>query len=62
MVQNITDGRAWVVRLEVRENDKNSGIYQNPYATQMSPFMFVEPENQAVPATSLEVGDDGLPF
>lgn len=27
-----TKGRAWVISVEARENDKNSSIYQNPYA------------------------------
>jgi 6-pyruvoyltetrahydropterin/6-carboxytetrahydropterin synthase len=31
-LRRITKGRAWVVTVEARENEKNSAIYINPYA------------------------------
>lgn len=31
-LRHATKGRCWVVKVEVRENDKNSGIYVNPNA------------------------------
>lgn len=30
IVREVTDGRAWIVKVEVRENEKNSGIYIPP--------------------------------
>lgn len=30
-LRNKTKGRAWVISVEARENDKNSSIYLNPY-------------------------------
>lgn len=31
-IRNKTKGRAWVISVEARENDKNSSIYHNPNA------------------------------
>ena len=31
-IRNRTNGRAWVISVEARENDKNSSIYVNPEA------------------------------
>lgn len=32
LIREKTKGRAWVISVEARENDKNSSIYRNPFA------------------------------
>lgn len=43
-LQMATKGRAWVVSLEVRENQKNSGFYFNPLVTHTPPFALTIPQ------------------